>query len=256
MSFVTDPRRLRSQGRKPVPWLYPDLRRRDASLTELMDDPGADPVLLRQTYRRFEAMNPLVSGWRAAYTREIRPYLKLGCPNTLLDVGCGGGDVARALARWARADGRTLNITGIDQDDRAIAFASGTSCPGVEYRHATSSELVEQGQRFDFVVSNHVLHHLDAVDLPRFLETSLNLATVKVLHNDIERHPLAYMGFRMFVAPLFGGTMIPVDGLRSVQRSYTPAELSQFAAKGWAVRRHLPYRLWMIAEIPTYQLDL
>src|SRR5699024_7840642 len=42
---------------------------------------------------------------------------------TVLDIGCGGGDVACALARWARRDGVDLRVTGIDPDPRAHDWA-------------------------------------------------------------------------------------------------------------------------------------
>ncbi|THE10732.1 methyltransferase, partial [Kocuria rosea] len=97
----------------------PDLSRRDAELRELMDDPCCDLVALRRTYARFDVVNSLVAGWAATYRRRIRPLAVPGRPLTLLDVGAGGGDVARALARWAQRDGIDLRVTGIDPDARA-----------------------------------------------------------------------------------------------------------------------------------------
>src|SRR5690606_12688552 len=85
-----------------------DLRRRATHLAEFMDDPDCDRRMLDRTYRRFTYVNAVVSGWRATYRDVIRPLLSPTEPRTLLDVGCGGGDLSRALARWARRDGVRL----------------------------------------------------------------------------------------------------------------------------------------------------
>src|SRR5690606_26301209 len=97
------------------------LRVREPHLVELMDDPACDEAALRRTYAGFRVLNPIVAGWRRTYRRLIRPLLSATEERTLLDVGCGGGDVTRALARWAARDGMRLRVTGIDPDPRAYA---------------------------------------------------------------------------------------------------------------------------------------
>ena len=89
------------------------LRVRDTQLRELMDDPDCDLAGLRHTYAQFRVVNRLVAGWRRVYRQRIRPLLRTGQTTTLLDIGSGGGDVARTLARWARRDGFALAVTAI-----------------------------------------------------------------------------------------------------------------------------------------------
>ncbi|MEB0004859.1 methyltransferase, partial [Cryobacterium sp. RTC2.1] len=104
--------------------MLPFLRRRASDAVELMDDPGCDPEVLSRTYDYFQYVNAAVSGWRGVYRREIRPLLSTSRESTLLDIGSGGGDVARALARWAAQDGLLLTVTAIDPDARAHRFAT------------------------------------------------------------------------------------------------------------------------------------
>src|SRR5690606_90647 len=113
------------------------LRLRAPHLVELMDDPECDELTLHRTYAGFRVLNPLVAGWRRTYRSLIRPLLSGSVERTLLDVGSGGGDVARNLARWAARDGMLLRVTGIDPDARAHAYA--TNLPpveGVSFRRA------------------------------------------------------------------------------------------------------------------------
>src|SRR5690606_25234657 len=102
--------------------LMHDLSTRATHLAELMDDPDCDRRALDRTYRRFTYVNAVVAGWRATYRDVIRPLLSTSEPRTLLDVGCGGGDVSRALARGARRDGLLLEDTGVEPDARAQEF--------------------------------------------------------------------------------------------------------------------------------------
>lgn len=220
-----------------------DLSERAAWLHERMDEPDCDLHKLRRTYAQFGAINILVSGWRQIYLRHLRPHLSPTVPRTLLDIGCGGGDVPLRLARWARRDGLRLRITAIDADSRAIAYASARPAhPQVQFRQALSSDLVREGQPFDFITSNHLLHHLTAGELTTVLQDSEQLCRELVVHNDIERSALAYAAFRAATARFFPGSFIHEDGLLSIRRSYTHAELAAQAPPGWVAGRQFPFR--------------
>lgn len=224
--------------------MLPSLRERAVDAVEIMDDPHCDADALRRTYADFRLVNAVVSGLRHSYRHDIRPRLSATRPHALLDIGSGGGDVARSLARWAARDGLRLTVTAIDPDARAHAFATGQPpVAGLHFRRAHSGDLVAAGERFDTVLSNHVLHHLGAADLGALLADSERLSRGLVLHGDIERNPLAYAGFGLGTWPFFRGSYIRADGLTSIRRSFTYAELAAAAPPGWSVRRERPYRL-------------
>src|SRR5690606_10838243 len=134
-------------------------RERATWLRERMDDPDCDPTLLRNTYGQFALVNASISGWGRVFARHVAPLLEPG--STILDVGCGGGDLARRFRIWSERSGTPARVTAIDPDSRAIDFArSAAATHGVEYRHVSAEDLLRSGERFDVVVSNHVLHHL------------------------------------------------------------------------------------------------
>jgi 2-polyprenyl-3-methyl-5-hydroxy-6-metoxy-1,4-benzoquinol methylase len=224
------------------------LRDRDARLSELMDDPDCDDATLHRTYAAFRFVNSVVTGWHRSYARWIRPRLSPTTLTRLLDVGCGGGDLALALARWAEHDGLRLDITGVDPDPRAIhvARAAAESAHTVRFTQQRAGEL-EPGS-FDVVVSNHVLHHIS--DLGGFLaETAAVCApTGLVLHSDLRRSRVAYTTFSAAMLPLFRDTFIRHDGLVSIRRSYTAAELRTAAPVGWRVVRQEPCRLLLVRQ--------
>lgn len=228
------------------------LRRRATHHTELMDDPDCDPVALHATYRLFAVINPLVASWRPIYRTRIRPVLReaarQGRVGTLLDVGCGGGDVARALARWAERDGLNVAVTAIDPDPRAHAWATAHHRgAGITYRAQSSKDVVAAGERFDAVVSNHVLHHLSADQLTGLLADTAVLARTVAVHNDLRRSRAAWLLYWVATLPLARArTFVRFDGLLSIRRSYRRTELLDAVPPGWTVRRQRFFRLLLL----------
>ncbi len=221
---------------------------RATTLRERMDDPHCNPRLLRNTYEQFRIVNRLVSGWTRLFDRYLLP--RAGRQASLLDIGSGGGDVALLLARHAARRGVELRVTGIDPDERANRYARERwrEAPfAVRFERATAQELLERGESFDFVVSNHLLHHLPEERLAQFLEVSGSLARRLALHNDLLRHPLAFGLFWLGALP-FRDSFIRDDGLRSIRRAFTAAELRGIVPPGWQVHGSRPFRNVLLLE--------
>lgn len=72
-----------------------------------------------------------------------------------LDVGCGTGDLVRALA------GRADEVVGVDADPRVVDLARAATGerPGVSFRVADAAADLPEGP-FDVVTCVAVLHHL------------------------------------------------------------------------------------------------
>jgi 2-polyprenyl-3-methyl-5-hydroxy-6-metoxy-1,4-benzoquinol methylase len=222
------------------------LQKRALHLRERMDDLACDVTTLNTTYKHFHIVNQFLSGWRRVYEIYLRP--KLTAHATLLDIGCGGGDVIQKLALWARQDGLVISITGIDPDVRALEYArSRPFPPNVRFCKATSHALVEAGERFDIVISNHLLHHLQNDEVYALCKDSEALAKTFVLHNDIRRSGFAYGSFAA-TKLLFWNSFVTEDGLRSIRRSFTVSELQQVIPKHWRVEPMIPYRNLLIYE--------
>jgi SAM-dependent methyltransferase len=79
-----------------------------------------------------------------------------GVHGRVLDVGCGGGSVAKAVKR-ERPD---LEVLGCDISESALRNA-GASPDGVDFRMATAERLPFEDGTFDFVWIFDVLEHVE-----------------------------------------------------------------------------------------------
>jgi len=78
----------------------------------------------------------------------------------VLDVGCGPGTNARHFAN--------ASYTGIDCNPSYVAYARRHHAGNFVVADATTYR-VETGERFDFILVNSFLHHIDAPDARRVL---------------------------------------------------------------------------------------
>jgi 2-polyprenyl-3-methyl-5-hydroxy-6-metoxy-1,4-benzoquinol methylase len=219
---------------------------RATHLRERMDDPACNAQRLHNTYQQFRLVNQFLSGWDKIYNVYLKP--RLAFRSTVLDIGCGGGDVLRSLAARSKQDGLDVAFTGIDPDTRALEYARKyPTPPNVQFYRAGSSELIQAGKTFDIVISNHLLHHLQSDEVYRLCKDSEQLANTFVLHNDIRRSGVAYAFFSL-TKLVFRNSFTTQDGLLSIRRSFTASELQNIAPPGWHLEPMIPYRNLLIYE--------
>lgn len=223
------------------------LKNRDSTLTERMDDPDCDPEKLSRTYAQFRTLNRLLSGWSGIFRTYIKPLAIQGNTLQILDIGAGGGDIPLAVSQLAASAGIDVEITAIDPDPRAMAYAlSADLPPTIRYLNVDSSDPTLQKNRFDVVVSNHVIHHLSQAQLKSICRDAEKLCDRLILFNDIERSRIGYILFSLIAPLFFRNSFIVEDGKTSIRRSYRKNELQMSVPEGWIVKRKFPFRLLLI----------
>jgi len=102
-------------------------------------------------FRPLHQINPLRLDW----INSLAPLKE----QQVLDVGCGGGILADAMARLG------ATVTGIDLSDKALRVAQlhalDAQTPGVTYREISAEALAaESPARFDVVTCMEMLEHV------------------------------------------------------------------------------------------------
>jgi 2-polyprenyl-3-methyl-5-hydroxy-6-metoxy-1,4-benzoquinol methylase len=229
------------------------LQHRNETLIEWMDRHDCDQRLLFNTYRQFSRINRLLSGWKKIYEKHIRPEIeRIHGKATILDVGCGGGDILFKLHQWCSSDGFDVQFTGIDPDSRSFSYLAELDWPDeVTFRQIDSNKLLNENKQFDIVISNHLMHHLNETDLWGLCSDADKLAKRLVLFSDIERSDTGYVLFSLAAPLLFRSSYIVVDGKISIRKSFRKQELQALMPKKWNVDRQFPFRLLAIRKKET-----
>ena len=213
---------------------------------ELMDDPALDAGTYRAVLTDLARVNratlahrPTLGFLRRAVGRR-RSF-------RLLDVGFGGGDMLRHIARWARKRRIAVDLTGIDLNRRSADVAEAHPSPGAPIRYLTGDYADLAGQGFDCVISSLVAHHMTHAQLVRFLGFMEREAQAGWFVNDLHRHGFAWTAFPVLARIEGWHRIVRIDGMTSIARSYRPKEwppiLAEAGIEGARVRRRFPFRL-------------
>ncbi|MBU6428736.1 MAG: methyltransferase domain-containing protein [Cyanobacteria bacterium REEB65] len=89
---------------------------------------------------------------RPPYPPALFDELAAWSPRQVLDVGCGTGKVAGALAA------RALSVLGIDPDERMASMARAR---GIPVEVATFENWDDQGRQFDLIACGNAWHWID-----------------------------------------------------------------------------------------------
>ena len=217
---------------------------------EMMDQPGIDVKLHQTALSALGRVNFLSRihhcFWPAIQqlamnqpTREIR----------VLDVACGGGDVAVRLAEAARSANLRMTIDGCDLSSTAVSFAkkraerSNVSCRFFEFdvlRHEWPTD-------YDVIGTSLFLHHLTNDDDITVLAKMAAATRRIVIVNDLVRSCQGYLLARFVARLLTFSPIVHSDGPDSVAGAFTTDELRDMALRagmdGATVSRSWPERM-------------
>jgi 2-polyprenyl-3-methyl-5-hydroxy-6-metoxy-1,4-benzoquinol methylase len=212
-------------------YFFPDLRGRNTSDKEMLELADVDLNLAQRTIRQFKLVNSLVSGSSRLMRKYFFPTMECNPDRmyTLLDIGAGGCDIAIRTVREARRRGLKLTIIALDNDPRtlSIAYLAIRDYPEISIVEGDALNLSRLGP-FDFVFSNHLLHHLTWDEIKVVLEQVMIQTRIAFVMSDLKRSHWAYLGFTIFSALLTPRSYHYHDGRLSIRRGFLPEELRNF----------------------------
>jgi SAM-dependent methyltransferase len=199
---------------------------------ELVDDLALDDPALTRNLQELECVNNWLGGKATLISAldEVcrrHPHLLEARTIAIADLGCGGGDLLRAVREWARSKRLDVELTGIDANRFMVRYAVEQSPVSGKIRFETADVLSEafRTKRFDIVCLNTFCHHLGDADLVRLLRQLGTQASTAIIVNDLHRHWIAWMSIRWISRLLNFSYLARHDGPLSVLRAFRKREL-------------------------------
>lgn len=200
--------------------------------TEIMDDFSMKGELLRDTLDKLGNINKWLGGNRVTLS-GIKKLLKGQSKDktyTIIDLGCGHGDILRLVADYGRKAGYTFKLMGIDANQDAIDYATELSTDYPELTFENKDIFSEEFQKleYDIALATLFLHHFKTEELKELLKQLSNNAKLGLVINDLHRSEIAYGLFKLLSITI-SNQMIIDDGLTSILRAFKREDLENLS---------------------------
>ncbi|QOW09112.1 methyltransferase domain-containing protein [Kaistella flava (ex Peng et al. 2021)] len=150
---------------------------------------------------------------------------------TIMDFGCGSGDMLRMLSKFGKENNLNFQLIGIDANEATIRHAEKCS---VDFENITY--LAEDIFLYDFSKYNIdialitlTLHHFKDDEILKIMRVILNLVKKGIVVNDLQRSKLAYRLFQAIIFIFRLEKMTAEDGLISILRGFKREDLDKFS---------------------------
>lgn len=221
----------------PAPLTYAR-RAEPAELPELMDQPCSYEDF-RNCLRDLAEVNRISDAYAPtlSFLSRVTALREDTAPLRILDVGCGGGDMLRAIAHWAAERKLPVELTGVDLNPYSTRAAQEFSHRESRHSKDGSAPLVTKinwvtadvfsynpEAQPDIILSALFTHHLSTPEIVRFLQWMEQNARLGWFVNDLRRSRQAAFWFR-FLPIIFGWHhFIQYDGPVSLRRAFVPED--------------------------------
>jgi 2-polyprenyl-3-methyl-5-hydroxy-6-metoxy-1,4-benzoquinol methylase len=210
-----------------------DLQQRQRE-AELMDQPELDSAQHRRALDGLSRVNWWSRTAGRIWSQLERLAAQRGLERlTVLDLACGGGDVAIALARLASSSVLPLTIQGWDKSGTARAHANERAS---QYGLSENVTFVQRDvladpipEQFDVVICTLFLHHLSEADAVALLQRMRDAARHAVIIDDLLRTRLGYCLAWFGTRILSHSPIVRFDGPASVRSAFRLNEIRNLA---------------------------
>lgn len=225
---------------------------------EIMDDFSLEGEELRDALDKIAKINQLLGG-NSLTLDGVKQLLKKIPTNeeiTIVDIGCGNGDMLRNLADFANENGYNFNLIGIDANSFTINYAEklSTDYSNITFRCENIFDTAFEKLEYDIALCTLTLHHFNDSEIIYLLNIIDRKAKIGIVINDLHRSSIAYKLFKILCSVFKLNKMSEQDGLVSILRGFKKEDLVLFSKKlnlkkytiqwKWAFRYQ-----WIISKI-------
>lgn len=214
---------------------------------EIMDDLEGGGAEMDQALRELEIINLLLGGNNVS-TNGLKVLLKDQNKRErvikIADIGCGGGDILKLMAKWGRKNGFQFELVGIDANPHVIEYAKKNSLkyPEITYQMVNIFSEEFKQQRFDIIHCCLFTHHFKDDDLISLYANLKKQSLLGIIVNDLHRHWLAYYSIKIITQLASKSDMVKNDGPISVLRAFKKEELKKILNAAGINKFHLNWK--------------
>jgi len=200
---------------------------------ELMDDFKMEGEILRDALDKIASINQLLGGNKVTLN-GIKMLIQSKPKDEsvrITDIGCGNGDMLRALADYAKEQKLKFILTGIDANNFTIKHAENLSenYNNISYECRDVFDNSVEEEPCDIFICTLTLHHFKDEEIIRILEKFKQSAKIGIVINDLHRSALAYYLFKALCFVFGLNDMSREDGLVSILRGFKKADLIKYS---------------------------
>jgi len=208
---------------------------------EIMDDFNLEGEILRDALDKIASINRLLGGNKVTlngleYLLKVKSSThkersKNDGQITILDVGCGNGDMLRTLADFASKKQLNFKLVGIDANEFTINHARQLSIgyPNISYSCADIFEEIKQEKVYDVILCTLTLHHFKDEEIITLMKGFKATSALGIVVNDLHRSKIAYYLFTALCFVFGLNQMSKDDGLVSILRGFKKQDLLSYS---------------------------
>jgi 2-polyprenyl-3-methyl-5-hydroxy-6-metoxy-1,4-benzoquinol methylase len=202
---------------------------------EIMDDFTLEGEVLREALDKIAKINQFLGG--NSLTLNGVKELILTVPKsrliTIVDVGCGNGDLLRVLSNYGKENNYSFSLIGIDANAFTLNHAKklSESYSNINFQCEDIFEFDFSQLKCDIILCTLTLHHFKNEEIESLLTTFYANSNLGIVINDLHRSSLAYRLFQIICFLFQLNSMSREDGLTSILRGFKKEELELFSKK-------------------------
>lgn len=200
---------------------------------EIMDDFDLKGDVLKASLDKIAQINQFLGGNKLTLKGVAKLLEKDPNSNliTIVDVGCGNGDMLRKLADFGFKNNLNLELIGIDANSFTVNYATDLSrkYSNVTYRCLDVFDKSFSELKYDIVLCTLTLHHFKNDEIVKLLTLFYENSKLGFVINDLHRSAVAYRLFQAICFVFRLDEMSRKDGLTSILRGFKKEELIAFS---------------------------
>lgn len=192
---------------------------------ELLDEPDIKKELLFQNLKELNIINSFLGGHDISL-RGLKKIMNDPLKNySIVDIGCGGGDSLKAIARWSAQKKYKITLSGVDLKEDCIEYAKKfcNHYPDIKFYTDDFRNIFSKGAQVDIVHASLFCHHFIEDDIVAFIKFCKANNCIFII-NDLERNPIAYFSIKLLTRLFSKSPLVKNDAPLSVWRGFKKRE--------------------------------